>query len=243
MAFLSSSSQDPCTEHLDWTLYWGTGKIKKAKCLPRGFYALVGETGGSTSKQEGKQKGTDICWLSAQGEVLCYMHYLLSFATVSFTDKKTEVQRGLKLTQSFKPERSIIRWASRFFLLENSFSCPSTVLKHNFHKNNNGDKCSTSSSLNKGLWEHKGHSETVPWRGRGSEKVSPRMWHLSRAMLNSWSWSCWITNVLIFWLHLLGTYQSHKVKEAIILLWSPKLLKWSHLLFLHPLVSHREFLK
>lgn len=163
------------------------------------------------------------------------MHYLLSFATVSFTDKKTEVQRGLKLTQSFKPERSIIQWASRFFLLENSFSCPSTVLKRNFHKNNSGDKCSTSSSLNKGLWERKGHSETVPWRGRGSEKVSPRMWHLSRAMLNSWTWSCWITNVLIFWLHLLGTYQSHKVKEAIIL-WPRQLLLACHLL-LFPLDS------
>ena len=38
-----------------------TGKINKAKCLHRGFYGLVGETGMSTSKQEGKQKGTDIC--------------------------------------------------------------------------------------------------------------------------------------------------------------------------------------
>ena len=61
MAFLSSSSQDTCTEHLDWTLNEETGRINKAKCLPRGFYGLVGETGMSTSKQEGKQKGTDIC--------------------------------------------------------------------------------------------------------------------------------------------------------------------------------------
>lgn len=62
-------------------------------------------------------------------------------------------------------------------------------------------------------------------------------------MLNSWSPACWITNVLIFWLHLLGTYQSHQVKEAIILLWPPKLLKWSHLQFLHSLTAHRGLLK
>lgn len=113
--------------------------------------------------------------------------------------------KGLKLTQSFKPERSIIRWASRFF--RKFLFCPSTVLKRNFHKNNSGDKCSTSSSLNKGLWEQ----QRAQWNGalerKGVREGITEDVTFEPAMLNSWSWSCWITNVLIFWLHLLGTYQ------------------------------------
>lgn len=183
------------------------------------------------------------CW--RPGSVWYISSTVLYLFSVFFTNKKTEVQRGYLLTQSLETKCSLVGWGPRFVLTENSFPCPCTILRCNFQKLKItvSDEGYASSSLNKELPEHKGCSEMVTRRGRGSGKASPRMWHLSWAMLNSWSQSCWITNVLIFWLHLLGTYQSHKVKEAIILLWPPKLLKWSHLLFLHPLVSHREFLK
>ena len=177
------------------------------------------------------------------------MHYLLFFFFNLFYRSENWGSKRVFTHPNPQTWVRIVGWVPRFVLLENPFSCCSTIFKCNLQKVKItlDDKCYISSSLyirvSSSISEHKGRSETVSRRGRGSGKASPRMWHLSWAMLNSWSQSCWITNVLIFWLHLLGTYQSHKVKEAIILLWPPKLLKQSHLLFLHPLVSHRGFLK
>lgn len=234
-----------CMELLYWALCYGWG-LERLVCqgvfLEHFLTWWERQTGPHPSRNGKERKLIFLKYLlEAILCAICIRYSPLYNLTISH--RENWGPERVSLTPSLKPEHSRIGRASRSVLLESPLFCSFTTFKCNFQKvkMTMSDQC-YASSLNKGLWEHKVRVKL--WqRGRRSGKASTRMWHLSWAMLNSWSQSCWITNVLIFWLHLLGTYQSHKVKEAIILLRPPKLLKWSHLLFLHPLVSHREFLK
>lgn len=148
------------------------------------------------------------------------------------------MQKGCLVTPSLKPENRRVQRRPRFGLFESLHPWPPPYICEA-----TSERSGPSQQLKQRLLGAQRAQWSCNRTGRRSGKASPQMWHLSEAMLNSWSPACWITNVLIFWLHLLGTYQSHQVKEAIILLWPPKLLKWSHLQFLHSLAAHRGLLK
>lgn len=235
---LSPSIQHACIGHLPvLATVLGMGARKLEKYFMVSWERQVHVSTGRWKK--GNWHLLSIFW--KHDSALYAFSALLYVTTLSLLHrKKTKVQKGYLVTPSLNPEYCRVQRRPRFSLFESLHPWPTPCICEQWRH-------SEWSGPSRQLKQRPLGTQRAQWScnrtSRRSAKASPRMWHLSKAMLNSWSPACWITNVLIFWLHLLGTYQSHQVKEAIILLWPPKLLKWSHLQFLHPLAAHRGFLK